>query len=164
MRTIQLIAVVLLAGCGIAAPPAGLVAEPEALSRSIAAPPESVVRAAIGVFADYGLPIANQDAVAGVVQSGDLTVSGNWRGGAVRDRLYCGRAWDSGVEHTVMNPVTLRVGVVAQPSGGGSVVRLNVSGQAQTRGSAAAAEPCQPTATFARELLDAIAAGAGAGR
>jgi hypothetical protein len=150
-----------LPACASMQPPYAL-AGPADLVRPVAATPAAVARAALPVFAELGIPIATQDATAGLVQGAEVTLRGDWGDKLVRDRIYCGKAADSGIEYAFSYPVAFTLGVVAAPVAGGSDVRISFVGSTQSaRGryvAGVAQQQCSLAAAFAQELLGRIAA------
>jgi hypothetical protein len=152
-----MVAVVAL-GCASMTPPLPLAA-PEQLTRSVAAPPASVVRGAIATFAELGVPVQTQDAAAGLVTGAETTMRMMWGAVPVKDRMFCGKAWDSGNEYAVTAPVKFTLGILASPSAVGSDVRITFNGSAMAPGvmGGPAYQECELTAAFAGELLGRIA-------
>jgi hypothetical protein len=134
------------------------------MQRVIDAPPGGVVAATVRVFTDLGVPIAVQDASAGLVTGAPTTVRGSWGTAMVNARVFCGKRWDSGVEYALDSPVEFVIGSLATPSGLGSDVRLTFNGSAKPSniltGGQHDAQPCTLTASFASEVLARIAAAA----
>ena len=159
LRGIVLFSAAMSTGCfgAMNPPPPGYLAEPDSLTMTVEAQPADVIAAAAGVLSDWGFGIATVNERVGIVQSAEKTVQGGWRDAAAKDYLYCGKAWDSGVEHALSNPITFTVGVNARADDAGStIVRINVNGSVYKKGFGAVQPetyPCQPTSQFAREFL-----------
>ena len=120
---------IVVAACfAMTPPPAGYLAEPQQFSATLSATPAEIVTAATAVLSEWGFGIATADQDMGVVQGTELTVQETWHGAIVREYVYCGKAYDSGVEYALSNPVTLNARIVARPQGDSTIVRLNING------------------------------------
>lgn len=168
MRTISILSVLVLTiAAACMAPPKELA--PEQVQRTIPAPPSRVARAAVAVFAEYGIPIQLADTAMGLVQGQSLTLRGPWNGSVPTTRFDCGKD-EAGVDRASMDPVTVTLGILAQPAPTGSAVRLTYTASVTDHIAASmavsnpllsgSAQPsrCIPRATFAAELFDKIQA------
>ncbi len=164
----KLILAVLLAAPACAVPPAG--PAPEQLERVVPGSPAAAVRAGSRAFASFLIPVQSSDPDAGTLQSGQVTLSGNWGGVPLSERIDCGRD-ELGVRRVAEADVTLSVAMIATPRGSeGTAVRIVASGTggervAGTPGSRREQDiskerfPCTLTPAFAEALLHTIASG-----
>jgi hypothetical protein len=148
---------VLVAGC---TPP--LINHPTA---EAPAPPDQVVRVAERIFHSYQIPVEPYRSGSGILRSGTFRVQDTWRGVPIEERVHCG--WDDdGMARARTAPVEFSVVMRARARRIGPVDDQRMGTRIQVEGSGRLLEQgsdvtCTLTRDFARELAEAIAAGAG---
>ena len=154
---VPFVAGVFVTGC---APP--LINHPTA---EAPAPPDQVVRVAERIFHSYQIPVEPYRSGSGILRSGTFRVQDTWRGVPIEERVHCG--WDDdGMALARTAPVELSVVMRARSRRIGSVEEQRIGTRIQVEGSGRLLEQglevrCTLTRDFARELAEAIAAGAG---
>ena len=127
-------------------------------TREIDASPQRIAQAAVEVFSERGIPVANANENLGTVQSLEFQVGPEWGGTPTSQRINCGT---DATGQPVVAKGTTRVSLAleAKPAGGRSVMTLYASGKhpdSRRDDNTSKLPACILTASFATELLDAI--------
>ncbi len=155
-----------LSGCGpgtpsVAATPEGTViadANAQRVTRTIAAVPARIAAAAMQVFSERGIPIANSNEQMGTVTGSPLRLGGTWNGQQTSERVNCGMT-SGGQPIASMGTTQITVALKTEGNAQGSVATLIAAGknnEADQDGATGTEQGCILTAAFASALLDDI--------
>lgn len=133
-------------------------ANAQRVTRTIAAVPARIAAAAMQVFSERGIPIANSNEQMGTVTGSPLRLGGTWNGEQTSERVNCGRT-SGGQPIASMGTTQLTVALQAKGTAEGSTTTLIAAGknnEADQDGATGTEQGCILTAAFASALLDDI--------